>query len=241
MKVSLLHGTVFPFIHVEAEEVSKRFDTLFPVTARLYPVPKVGATSDPIRSLLDSTFLFEDTARYYEQGIGKLTSFDPGSLLHLDNPGTLIHWDSLFSSATPTTEPVLDLGALLLQGELSSLRPIGLFSFANVPVGDYILVLFRAGYLTRFAEIHVTPESSRLGHRELVPGDANGDGEVRFDDILLIFQNTASWNDDVIYDSRYDMNADGQVNSADISVARAMLGFKVIFYSDTREWLEKYK
>jgi len=240
MKVSsLLYGTVFPFIHKEnmgSQIVEDFFNSAFPVEVKLYAATATNPTA--IRS---STPLHETTAQYYPQTGTRTNSFSPGTFLYLDNQGVRIHWDSLFDMApTAYTPEPSDLGKWLMDGNLVTTRPIGLFVFEDVPEGDYVLVISRAGYMTRYAEVHVDEAGGSLRHRELVPGDVNDDGVIDDADIQLIISNaTSSWVNEK-YNSRYDINSDGRVDGLDVSAARAFVGFKAKFYSDTKEWLEKY-
>jgi hypothetical protein len=215
---------------------------LFPITARLYPVPVIGTTNAPIRSLMDSTPVAETTARYYVPNAALRDGSEPGFILHLDNPGIPIHWDLLFGGGAPTTPPYVELPPRergLASHEDETIF-IGMYVFEDVPVGDYILEISRAGYVSRYAEVHVGKGGGSLEHRELILGDVDGDGEVTEEDLRLIEEHAASWSE-AGYDPRYDLNADGKVDAADVSAARAFLGFKAAYYSDTKTWVEKYE
>ena len=230
-------GTVFPFVH-RLDSTGKpdtAFNKLFEITAELYAIPVVGSTDDPIAALFNTAPLFDTVVKYYDgsvwyPGIPKY----PGEILHTDNPGVPIHWDELFSSLPPQS---VDTSSLQ-EGEMPA-SPVGIYSFKNVPAGDYILVLSRAGYITRFAEITITDESKFLGHRELIPGDMNRNVQLENADISEMKLRFASWNS-VLYKSQYDVNADKEVDAMDLFILLQLLKFQVSHYSDTRIWLLKY-
>jgi hypothetical protein len=240
---SVTYGTVFPNVHhrqtTPEKEIIKLLNTQFAVTAKLYPVPALGSTADPIKSVLDSTPLAETQIKHYIPSADLKAGANPGNILHLDNPGIPIHWNLLFGENAPTTPPYIEL-PLMETFEEDETTFIGMYVFEDVPEGDYILALSRAGCVSRFAEVHIGATGGSCGHRELILGDVNGDGEVNTEDLRLIGENAASFSDEG-YDSRYDLNADGKVDAADISTARAFLGFKAVFYSDTKTWVDKYK
>jgi len=241
---SLTHGSVFPNVRYEesvpARDVITFLNSAFPITATIYPVPKIGTTTNPIASLKDSTPVATTTATYYPiSGRG----LNPGYILHLDNPGYPINWNEMFGiSANPFSFPILEPAergsTATLPNETSY---VGMYSFENVPVGDYILALSRAGYLTRYIKISVAEDGAKIEHRELILGDANDDGEVTADDILLINTKVGTSWSDPDYDPRYDVNSDGKINVTDISATRAYIGFKVTYYTDTQQWLNDYK
>jgi hypothetical protein len=220
--------------------VKQFFNSAFPVIAALYQVPDYVQYqyTDPILAIAGSmpisvdTAVVYDTARHHED---LLMPQHPGSILRNTNSGVPILWDSVHSNVPGVVH------SDLLQNQNPNL-PLGMYTFNNIPKGKYVLELSRAGYVTRYAEITVAGKDSIfIEHRTLVLGDVNGDGVVDSLDILLIEQNQAPSFLLPNYDARYDVNADGKVNGADISAVKSFIGFSKRFYSDTRQWIIKYE
>ena len=208
----------------------------FPLVAELYPVPTRITGINPIDSLKNRVTV--DTAKYYIVTGASLA--DSSYILHLNNPGDTINWNIMFGAGTSSPRTFADLPPLDdVTFPTDKYTQIGMFTFKNVAAGKYILVLSRAGYVTRYSEIDIEEKCYSLGHRELILGDVNGDGEVTTDDMDSIHNHAAIWKD-ANYDSRYDLNADGKIDVADVSAAKAFLGFKRKYYKDTERWLQKY-
>jgi len=113
---------------------------------------------------------------------------------------------------------------------------VGIYTFKNIPLGDYLLVLSRDGFVTRFAEISVTPETEFLGYRELVPGDMSRNLQVENADVSKVKASFAP-----IYNPKHDVHSDGEVNQTDLSAIKHFIGFSVFHYSETMRWVRKYK
>jgi len=232
-----LFGTVFPF--VQNTRLNGETDTaykLFAVTARLYAVPATNSTNDPMGEILKTAPLFETVATLYDgsvwhEGIPKY----PGEIAKTNNPGVAIHWNELFPASS--IQPVDS--TYLPKGETPE-KPIGIYTFEDVPDGDYILVLSRNGYVMRFAEVSMNAQTEFLGHRELVPGDMTRNLQVDNADVSGTKSNFAPLNNSK-YKPKYDLNADKQIDETDLSVNIRPVGFGVLHYSDTRSWILKYK
>jgi hypothetical protein len=238
VKSCAMRGTVFPFVHdtLPNGAPDTAFNKLFPVTAELYAIPVEGSTDDPLRSILNTAPLFSAKAKYYDgtvwyPGIPKY----PGEILRTNNPGIPIYWNELVHSSL--IFPV-DSTSLVAEGDLPD-ASIGIYSFENVPPGDYILVLSRSGYVSRFSEITILSEGGFLGHRELVVGDVNWNIQVEHVDVSDIKQKFSIFpNPD--YKARYDINADRKVDAQDVSSVNKVTGFSIIHYSDSRTWILRY-
>ena len=234
---STTSGTVFPFVHhITTNGIpDTTFNELFPITAELYATPATGTTDDPIGIILNTDPLYTTKVKYYDgnvwyPGIPKY----PGEILQTNNPGIPVHWDELVE---PSLIEAVD-NAELAEGELPNV-PVGIYSFQDVPDGNYILVLSRVGYVTRFSEVCITSASGHLGHRELILGDINGNMQVGNADASEIKPNFAVLGSPN-YKVKYDVNADGKIDSQDLLHIRKVLGFSIVHYSDTRIWLLKY-
>jgi len=113
---------------------------------------------------------------------------------------------------------------------------VGIYTFKNIPLGDYLLVLSRDGFVTRFAEISVTPQTEFLGYRELVPGDMSRNLQVENADISKV---KASFTP--LYNPKHDVHSDGEVNQTDLAAIKHFIGFSVLHYNETMTWGRKYK
>jgi len=235
---SLVYGTVFPIVHHKepGNSTIAALNVNFPVIAELYDTLATPCP-DPIGTLNTRIPIMIDTARYYI--VANMTASDSSYILHITNPGDTITWDSLFNGApaphTFANLPPVEKGD---PQPADAFTQIGMFAFENVPAGKYILKLSRGGYVTRYAEITVTQSGGSVGHRELILGDVDTNGIIDIRDLEAIHNNGNTWSN--AYDSRYDLNADGKIDAADVSAAKAFLGFKREYYLETKEWLKKY-
>jgi len=220
-------GTVFPFVHYAESEYKK----LFPTIARLYDAslcsqePAAILAEDPIHSnetmYYDGVEFIPNTPKY------------PGYLGKLNNPGyPPVNWAALGYNADEMDQTVL------LTGEMP-VTPVGLYKFEKVAQGDYILVLSRGGFANRFARITVENEDIFLNHRELIPGDANGDFTIDALDIEMIIQKFSQYSDP-LYDPFYDLNGDLRIDGADISLLKTFLQFYIDLYEDTNDCFSKF-
>ncbi|MDL2315358.1 hypothetical protein LJC16_03760, partial [Bacteroidales bacterium OttesenSCG-928-C19] len=175
-------GTVFPFVHFEGDEFDE-FNKLFVVTANLYALP---TAPNPFVELASSTPLYIDTLVLYDGSIHVPgTPLNPGTIGLTNNPGVPISWNMVGKpiGTIDNTE--------LTEGQVPESN-IGMYSFEGVPIGDYLLVISRAGYLTRYAKITVSGDAT-LGHRELLCGDVNSDNFVTISDLSLLNANKYSY------------------------------------------------
>jgi len=119
---------------------------------------------------------------------------------------------------------------------------IGVFSIPDVPAGDYVLHIHRAGYLTRamnvtiggpsFTITLIPPDSAEMegGVFRLWAGDANGNLIVDNDDIAILMPALGQSYPSPLYGANLDLNADGTINSIDIMLALNYLGQRSIDY-----------
>lgn len=222
-----LMGTVFPFVY---DEEDPAFYELFPITVRLYAVPENQA--DPIDAVLNSEPLYSDTAVFYDGSVFVPgTPKYPGLIGKTNNPGLPIDWSIIGKTQDPVDT------TWLAEGEMPD-SDIGLYRFTNVHPGEYVLALFRDGFVTRFAKISVTGNES-LGHRELIAGDVNGDLAVDMFDISVINTKRYSYGWPR-YEPRCDFNGDGTINHLDISVLLFFIGSTTELYEETLQWLQGY-
>jgi len=217
---AVVRGTVFPFFYYNYPEL----DTLFPVVARLYDISLIQR--NPASIINEEQPLYMDTAVYYD---GKIfipnTPKFPGYLGHLNNPGFPIKWKRLWDINIETNNETL------LEGEKPK-TPIGWFQFDEVGHGDYILALTKGGYVTRFALVTVNNNNFSVGHRELIPGDLNGDLSVSSADLSILLSNFAAYGEEN-YNPDFDLNGDLSVNMADVSLLKFYMNFISFFYGDT--------
>ena len=120
---------------------------------------------------------------------------------------------------------------------------LGVFTFENVPAGDYILYIKRPGYLTR--TMPFTISAGDPGKIELSPpgktdngvfnlwwGDCNDDGRVDNDDVMMILE-LMSINVNAhhpYYNPACDMNGDGLIDNEDIQMALEMWDRMILDY-----------
>jgi len=211
----------------------------FPVKARLYNVPPAG-TPNPIDYVKASIAIDSTIAQYYVLPTPPSLA-DSSYLLHMNNPGDTIDWHSWLNSITNNPRvfpnlPPIEKGATPPADKYTQ---IGMFYFEDVPEGDYVLALSRAGYVTRYAQIHITKLGLAVGHKELILGDINDDEEVTASDVDAIHSKASTWSNSG-YDSRYDLNSDGKIDATDAAAAKSFIGFKAIFYTDTKKWVDNY-
>lgn len=223
-----LRGTVFPFVKTNNNE----FDNLFEVTAALYSVPHIEV-EDPIDVIFNDQALYSSKAIYYDGSIFVAgTPKNPGDISLTNNPGEPINWALLGK----TVDEIDD--TLLTEEDNNPTNPIGVYTFENVSPGEYILVLSRPGYLTRFTKISVYSDGV-LGHRELLLGDVDDNLIVNSYDLSKV-NSKSSLFPGVNYESKYDMNANGEINPQDISLLLFYLGSHIELYIDTAIWLSEY-
>ena len=98
--------------------------------------------------------------------------------------------------------------------------------------------MYRPGYLRRYAKVTINEDKS-LGHRELIAGDVNEDGEINDTDISIINSNKSGYGGSM-YNSRYDLNGDGNVDSNDVGLVLLFFNLRTTAYEDTYEWLISY-
>ncbi|MDL2315359.1 hypothetical protein LJC16_03765, partial [Bacteroidales bacterium OttesenSCG-928-C19] len=223
-----LRGTVFPFVYIE-EEASEEFNKLFVVTASLYALP---TAPNPFIELASSTPLHTDTLVLYDGSIHVPgTPLKPGTIGLTNNPGVPISWNMIGKSVGDIDDTEVSVGQ----------KPntnIGMYTLEGVPAGDYLLVISRAGYLTRYAKITVSGDGT-LGHRELLCGDVNSDNFVTISDLSLLNANKYSYPS-TSYNTRYDLDGNGIVDKNDKDLILFLLNASYLMYTDSYDWILNY-
>lgn len=101
----------------------------------------------------------------------------------------------------------------------------GRFTLKNVPVGNYVLYIKRAGFLARCMNVSILPEDeetielvppSNEGRFELWSGDVNDDGIINNADKELILEAFNKDFFDAGYNPACDLNADFLIDNSDL-------------------------
>ena len=111
---------------------------------------------------------------------------------------------------------------------------MGKFTFENVPFGEYVLYIYRPGFLTRAMMVTISASDPLIV--ELTPpngpifdiwyGDCNGDGRIDNEDVLMVLELAALGvnSNSPIYNPACDLNADGVIDELDVSLILQMWG-----------------
>ena len=229
-----ISGTVFPFVYTGDEA----FDNLFPFTASLYELPPPDL-DDPTEYVLTTTPVETVTAVYYDENTYVPgTPKYPGRLGHRDQPGVPINWARIYQVQDTSTNytPVTGIGDIPMGADSV---PVGVFTFQNVTIGkDYILYLHRPGLLARYAKVTITPTGT-LGHRFLIPGDANGDSKINAPDLSLVNSKFSSYGDQN-YDPNFDFDTNRKVEFKDSDLLLFYMNSVFTMYTDTYNWILEY-
>jgi hypothetical protein len=231
-----IRGTVFPLVFYNNPQIDARFA----IRARLYALPPSGLLN-PINYLQNPNLspLYEATAVHYDSTVYVPgTPKNPGLLGSLINPGYPINWGIIGMEADP--DAVRDTTTLRpnQEGALS----LGLYSFSDVALGEYILVLSRPGFVSRYTKIIVGSGGVQfIEHRELIGGDATGTGRIESGDINRINSLVGFNINDIEYNARYDINGNRGIDVGDVSLVKFFQGFHTQGYQDTHEWLIEYR
>ena len=226
-----LKGTVFPFVHTDVQS----FDEQFPVVVKLYPYPASMDCDDPLAIIYNGTPIVTTIAKHHDgsEWIPNTPKY-PGTIGMYNNPGLPINWGQIGKTAgTPDNR-------LLTQGDNTPVitvpgASIGWYELTNVPPADYLLVISRQGFMTRIGKVSVIDNAS-LGHRELVPGDVNTDFMVNPSDASAVKARYSS-NGQPIYNAKYDMNGDAEINGYDLEYVKTNNSATFRIYEETEEWL----
>ena len=241
------HGVVNAYAAVSAAQTSASYQivgTVFPfsnninTTVKLFEVPSPLMTMDPLGAVLGKT-----TSAYYLRHTTTAVKYDgtvfipstpkyPGILPSYDNPGYTINWDSISKPQGIVNNTLVTPGDTLDS-------PAGVYFFNNVIPGDYVLGLFRDGFVPRLAKITVPAVGGCLfvQHREIIGGDANSDRMIDGADFALVTK--AINNND--YNVKYDINGDGVVDGDDYFIIVDYNGFEIEIYKDTKDWVDEYR
>jgi hypothetical protein len=215
-----IQGTVFPFFYYNTPEL----DNMFTVVALLIHKDLINESKETI---LASKFFYIDTAKYYDgSAFIPNTPKYPGYLGYITNPGLSIDWNELNINENTSD------GTSLLQGETPT-TPVGMYKFKAIPVGNYVLVLYKEGYVTRFAEVSVTNgQEILLNHRELIPGDLNNDHVVNGEDLEILLHSQFSFYGDPLYNPKYDLNGDLKIDMTDKVILKVYNLFNLELYEN---------
>jgi len=113
---------------------------------------------------------------------------------------------------------------------LQNANGLGQFTLENVPFGEYVLYIYRPGYLVRCMPVTVSESDGPI--IELAPptnsfdngvfrlwcGDCNGDLRIDASDAIIIVQLMNTGVNDQLYDPACDLNADGVIDGSDIAM-----------------------
>ena len=226
-----VRGTVFPFVHTN----DPTFNALFPITAELHELPPPGNMIGTIR--LKTLLVQSTTAMLYDQYIYiPDTPKFPGNVMGTNQPGIPIKWSIIHKSQNGSTN-YTSVGV----GEVPANdgnNHVGFFTFKDLPLGaTYVLALSRPGYMTRYAKVTVTTDGL-LGHRFLIPGDVNMNGQIDSQDGSLLNARIGSMYTDPTYQARFDLNASGLVDQTDHDIYTFYINSIMDMYTDTKDWLD---
>lgn len=223
-----LFGTVYPFVYTQNPDL----DTLFPISVRLYAVPSEDS-GDPLGDIINGEPLYTSSTIYYDGTIFvEGTPKNPRSSILTDNPGLPISWNMIGK-----TQGSVD-NELLTENDNIPSSPIGLYNFNHVDSGSYVLAISRPGFLPRFAKITID-RNGTLGHRELLPGDVNGDFSIDFFDVSAIHAKFSEYPNSE-YKALFDLNGDGKVDQDDVTLLLFYISADIEMYRETMEWLMEY-
>jgi hypothetical protein len=216
-----IRGTVFPFFYYN----TPKLDSMFTVIAMLI---HKNLLNENLETILASKFFYVDFVKYYNGSeYIPFTPRYPGYLGYITNPGFSIDWNELDINADASSN-------LSLSESETPVTPVGIYKFNKIPVGDYILVLYKDGYVTRFAEVSVTNgEEILLKHRELIPGDFNNDYTVNEDDLAILLDSKFSFYGDPLYNPKYDLNGDLKIDMTDKVILKVYNLFRMELYEDS--------
>lgn len=214
-------GSVFPFVHWDA---NAPFNALFPVVVSLYELPSSGDTTPvkiqnylmnatPVVSTLALNYVPGDPTTPFFNGIPK----NPGDLGLLNNPGLEIDFSAI-GKVRGTPDPrTLQNDSDIPEGI------IGVYYFNDVPNGNYIIRVYRAGFLPRYGYVEIHKDTV-LGHRELIPGDVNYTNTVDGADYSFSINNRYT-HPHPNYAPRFDFDGNGRIESShDIQLIRFFFG-----------------
>ena len=232
-------GTVFPFIHKTTPGVM--WDTIFPVTAKLYNYPTTVTEKQFVKDTLGikSTLLRDSTTAYYYDGTEYVpkTPKNPGKQGFTNNPGKPILWWKINKTKGIVNNDTVTVGQY-------PVPPVGIYKFMDVPSGRYVLELSRAGYLVRYGKVIVNGSASTivlgLGHRELLPGDVNDDMVIDSLDTGAIMLKSGLVYGGPGYESKYDVNSNLEIDNSDASLVKFYKGADIEIYEDTDKFLNHW-
>jgi hypothetical protein len=220
-----VYGTMFPFVHTGAES----FDSKYPVTVKLLPVPAKDG-NDPITTLLASEAVQTVKATYYDGSVHiPGTPKDPGVIGATNNPGEKINWAELGKSVGAVSD------ATVAEGEYP-VPPVGMFKFENVIPGEYILEISRQGFIVRWAKVTISVDGMSLGHRELIAGDVFASFLIDGADVSDI--NSHIYDaDNMEFAPKYDLNGDGNISAEDMQIIIGNMNANITTYLETLKWI----
>ncbi|MCL2245628.1 MAG: hypothetical protein FWC10_00720 [Lentimicrobiaceae bacterium] len=223
-----VYGTMFPFVNTE----NVGFDSQYPVTVRLLPVPPKDG-NDPVYAIQTATPIQVTKAVNYNGTIYVPgTPKNPGVIGNTNNPGIKISWEELGKTVSAVDNTTVVLGEI-------PITPIGLFMFTNIVPGEYILEISRQGFITRRGQVTVNMNGISLGHRELIAGDVNNDLIIDGSDISSF---NSKYTDETSsgFAPQFDLNGDGNENIGDRHIIIDNVNATMSTYLETFKWIMSY-
>ena len=223
-----LVGTVFPFVQTD----DPTFNALFPITVRLYAVP----SQKNISFLNTQQPLYTTQATFYngETDFIAGTPKYPGALAITNNPGLPIDWKDISKlSENPDTTSLTPMDTIPIPADM-----MGKYEFKDIPMGNYLLVISRPGFLTRIGKIKVEAGKEYLGHREILAGDVDANYRINVTDVSNVRgRYQAEWGVHNEYNPLYDLDGNGEIDSSDIDYTYFNLGATFSIYREYKEWV----
>ncbi|MEI6132303.1 MAG: hypothetical protein WCQ41_05720, partial [Bacillota bacterium] len=106
-------------------------------------------------------------------------------------------------------------------------------TISNLSNGNYVLVISRAGYLTRYVSITISGQNVDIGQKTLIPGDIFASGNIDGSDTESFFSSIGQLYGDGGYAIACDLNNDGIIDGTDAEMVFAKLGLNVGYYGET--------
>jgi hypothetical protein len=233
IKVTLM-GTIFPYVNWGDITFKDYFKVTVTLRALPAPQPTLAAT---LTAAELATVMSTDYAKYHNGSIFIARSpLAPGVIGGVFNPGEEIEWGAIPIEPRTVIERFLDPSEPpdIINGITS-----GYYQLTS-ELGHYTLEIKRAGYVTRWAKITVTPKCiNDMGHREIIAGDVNQSRIIDAVDADALKNKIGGhYGVNAQYDYQYDLNSDGKVDDLDYNIIVKFLTFQLRNYKETRLWIE---
>jgi hypothetical protein len=246
-----VRGTVFPFVYWEETDIDNAgFNSQFPISVQLKAVPSYSGAPNllELNTFFTGPYVKTTHAVRYTNTTPLVpnTPKNGGALGEFTNYGELINFGILGKTHDPGTPAMLSSGEA---PEVHEGTTIGYYEFTDVVPGNYILEIYRAGYMVRWAKITVnlTDTGQNQAPRELIPGYIITDDAPSFfkidnvdANVLKGLMNKGIYYKMSGYDAKWDLNADGYIDSYDYFLLNKYLNFIHEHYWDTYYWVHSY-